>query len=73
MEEATASGLAEFEAFVVTLRQDLDAVVAGLCLPWSQGQTEGHITKLKLLKRSMYGRGGFDLLKQRALYASAAA
>lgn len=66
-------GLPEFEVFVVKLRQDLDAVLARLRLPWSQGQTEGQITKLKLLKRSMYGRGSFDLLKQRVLYASAAA
>lgn len=73
MGEVAASGLPEFEAFVVKLRQDRDAVLAGLRLPWSQGQTEGQITKLKLLKRSMYGRGTFDLLKQRVLYASAAA
>jgi transposase len=39
----------------------------------SQGQTEGHVNRLKLLKRSMYGRGNFDLLKQRALYRDAAA
>jgi transposase len=69
--EVAAAGLPEFLAFVTKLRQDLNAVLAGLRLPWSQGQTEGHITKLKLLKRSMYGRGGFDLLKQRVLYASA--
>jgi transposase len=71
--EVAASALPEFEAFVVKLRQDVDAVLAGLHLPWSQGQTEGQITKLKLLKRSMYGRGSFDLLKQRVLYASAVA
>ena len=71
--EVAASGLPEFEAFVIKLRQDLDAVLSGLRLPWSQGQTEGQITKLKLLKRSMYGRGSFDLLKQRVLYASAVA
>ena len=55
------------------LTVSVDAVVAGLHLPWSQGQTEGQITKLKLLKRSMYGRAAFDLLKQRVLYTSAAA
>jgi transposase len=71
--EVAASSLAEFEAFVIKLRQDMAAVLAGLRLPWNQGQTEGQITKLKLLKRSMYGRGGFDLLKQRVLYTSAAA
>jgi transposase len=71
--DVAGSGLPEFGAFVTKLRQDLDAVLAGLRLPWSQGQTEGQITKLKLLKRSMYGRGSFDLLKQRVLYASSAA
>jgi transposase len=71
--EAASSGLPEFDAFVTKLRQDQAAVLAGLRLPWSQGQTEGQITKLKLLKRSMYGRAGFALLKQRMLHAQAAA
>ena len=70
---AKASGLAELGAFVVKLLQDTDAVVAAMTVPYSQGQTEGRINKLKLVKRSMYGRGGkFDLLRQRVLYASAA-
>lgn len=73
IEAVAAAGLPEFEAFVTKLQQDRDAVLAGLRLPWSQGQTEGHITKLKLLKRSMYGRANFDLLKQRVLYISLAA
>jgi transposase len=58
---------------MIKLRQDLDAVAAGLRLPWSQGQTEGQYIKPKLLKRSMYGRGSFDLLKQGLLYVSAVA
>ena len=42
-----------------------------MTLPYSQGQTEGQVNKLKLVKRSMYGRGKFDLLRKRArsLYA----
>jgi len=56
---------------VTKLQQDLDAVLAGFQLPWSQGQTEGQINKLKLLKRNMYGRANFDLLKQRMLFSSA--
>jgi transposase len=71
--EAVGSGVPEFGAFVTKLRQDRAAVLAGLRLPWSQGQTEGQITKLKLLKRSMYGRAKFDLLRQRMLHAQAAA
>ena len=55
------------------LLHDTDAVVAAIALPYSQGQTEGRINKLKLVKRSMYGRGKFfDLLRQCVLYASAA-
>lgn len=69
--EAAGSGLPEFTAFVTKLCQDLDAVLAGLQLPRSQGQTEGQINKLKSIKRSMYGRANFDLLKQRILYKAA--
>jgi transposase len=71
--EALSSGLPEFGAFVTKLRQDRAAVLAGLQLLWSQGQTEGQITKLKLLKRSMYGRASFTLLRQRMLHIQAAA
>ena len=64
--------LAQLCSFVTKLRQDEDAVLAGLELPYSQGQTEGQINKLKLIKRSMYGRAGFELLRQRILYVPAA-
>jgi transposase len=67
-ERARASGIAELKAFAVKLLQDTDAVVAAMTLPYSQGQTEGRVNKLKLVKRSMYGRGKFDLLRQRVLY-----
>ena len=49
------------KAFAVKLLQDTEAVVAAIVLPYSQGQTEGRVNKLKLIKRSMYGRGKFDL------------
>src|SRR5215212_984161 len=71
-DQAKASGITELKAFAVKLLQDMEAVVAAMVLPYSQGQTEGRVNKLKLVKRSMYGRGKFDLLRQRALYASAA-
>jgi len=67
-ERAKTSGVPELKAFAVKLLQDKDAVVAAMVLPYSQGQTEGRINKLKLVKRSMYGRGKFDLLRQRMLY-----
>jgi transposase len=71
-EQAKASGITELKAFAVKLLQDADAVVAAMTLPYSQGQTEGRINKLKLIKRSMYGRGKFDLLRRRVLYDAAA-
>jgi len=49
------------------LRADLDAVIAGLLLPYSNGPIEGANTKVKYLKRQMYGRAGFALLRQRIL------
>jgi transposase len=71
-EQAKASGIAELKAFAVKLLQDTEAVVASMTSPYSQGQTEGRINKLKLIKRSMYGRGKFDLLRRRVLYAASA-
>jgi transposase len=50
--------------------QDKVAVQEGLTSPWSQGQTEGQITRLKLIKRQGYGRAGFDLLRQRVLHTA---
>ena len=72
MADAEQSTIPQFCSFVAKLRQDEDAVVAGMELPYSQGQTEGQIHKLKLIKRSMYGRAGFELLRQRILYVPAA-
>jgi transposase len=69
-ERAKRSGITELRAFAVKLLQDTDAVVAAMVLPYSQGQTEGRVNKLKLVKRSMYGRGKFDLLRQRVLYSA---
>lgn len=52
------------------LRADRSAVAAALSLSWSNGQTEGHITKLKLVKRQMYGRAKLNLLRARLLGAA---
>ncbi len=71
IERAKASEIAELKAFAVKLSQDTEAVVAAMILPYSQGQIEGQVNKVKLIKRSMYGRGKFDLLRQRVLYAVA--
>jgi transposase len=70
IDAARASDVSEFKGFATKLQQDQEAMVAALALPYSQGQTEGFITKLKLLKRSMYGRPKLDLLRRRVLYAA---
>ena len=59
-----------FKGFARSLRQDHDAVHAALTLSWSTGPVEGHINRLKAIKRSMYGRAGFDLLRHRVLAAA---
>ncbi|MFE0460201.1 ISL3 family transposase [Kitasatospora sp. NPDC058965] len=56
-------------AFATGLLTDLDAVVAGLSLRYSSGAVEGHNNKIKMLKRQMFGRAGFDLLRLRVLHA----
>ena len=63
-----ASHLEAFQSFVTGVQQDKDAVFAGLTLPWSTGPVEGQVNRLKLIKRSMYGRAKFDLLKLRVLH-----
>ena len=55
--------------FVNAILQDKDAVVAGLTLSWSNGQVEGQVQKLKLVKRSMFGRAKLPLLRHRLLNA----
>lgn len=64
------SGITELDRFSRGLTDDRAAVEAGLTLGWSNGQTEGQVNRLKLLKRSMYGRASFDLLRLRLLNAA---
>jgi transposase len=52
------------------IRKDKAAVAAAIAEPWSNGQVEGQITKLKLVKRQMYGRAKLDLLEARILPAA---
>ncbi|MEU8852695.1 transposase [Streptomyces sp. NPDC048564] len=47
--------------------RDRDAVTAGLTLPWNSGVVEGHVNRIKMLKRQMFGRAGFALLRKRVL------
>jgi transposase len=60
-------GVAELQGDAQGLQKDYEAVKAGLPLEWSNGQTEGQVHRLKLLKRQRSGRGRFDLLRKRVL------
>jgi len=62
--DAANSVLASFGKGIVA---DHSAVISAMTQPWSNGQTEGQITKLKLVKRQMYGRAKLDLLRARLL------
>jgi transposase len=70
LEAVEASGIADLQSFASELRRERKTVEAALSMPYSNGQTEGQINKLKLIKRSMYGRANFDLLRQRVLNAA---
>lgn len=70
LDAAERSAESELMSFARSLRKDHDAVRAALDYEWSQGQVEGQITRLKLVKRQMHGRANFDLLKQRVLAAA---
>jgi len=68
MQVAFHSTIPELRSFVNKLCQDQAAVQAGLTLKWKNGMVEGHMLRLKFLKRSMYGRANFDLLGLRVLH-----
>ena len=70
LERAASSMLEAFQRFAKRLREDDDSVKAGVTLPWSNGPVEGHINRLKMLKRQMFGRAKLDLLSRRFLLAS---
>jgi transposase len=67
LEQARASPLQELRRFALGLDKEDEAVRASLREPWSTGQVEGQITRLKYLKRQMYGRAKIDLLRLRVL------
>lgn len=65
---ATASRLPDLMSLAAGLLRDWAAVRAALIEPWSSGQVEGQVNRLKVLKRQMYGRANVDLLRKRVLY-----
>ena len=66
---AAKSSLVAFQRFAKRLRDDYAAVKAGVTLSWSNGPVEGHINRLKMLKRQMFGRAHLDLLHRRFVLA----
>ncbi|MDQ2764808.1 MAG: ISL3 family transposase [Pseudomonadota bacterium] len=67
LDAAIATPLKEFAA---SLQRDIGAIQAALDLPWTTSPVEGQISRLKMLKRTMYGRAGFQLLRARVLHAA---
>ena len=70
MRQTKICGVPALESFAAGLQEDAASVRAALTTRWSNGQSEGHVNKLKLLKRQMYGRAKFDLLRRRLLLTS---
>jgi transposase len=68
MKAVDAEDLPALRSFVTGLRRDQDAVTAGLTLPWNSGPVEGHVNRIKTIKRQMYGRANPDLLRIRVLH-----
>jgi transposase len=68
--DAGNCGVQTMETFAAGLKQDDAAIRAALTTPWSNGQTEGQVNRLKTIKRQMYGHASFDLLRRRVLLAA---
>ncbi|MGP4030354.1 transposase [Actinomadura sp. 3N407] len=62
MTTVAGDDLPELRSFVTGLRRDQDAVTAGLTLPYSSGPVEGHVNRIEMIKRQMYGRANPALL-----------
>lgn len=67
LSDASQCQIKAFVNFAASLRRDYDAVKAALTYKWSNGQVEGQVNRLKLVKRLMYGRGKLDLLRRRVM------
>ena len=65
--QVQADDLPGLRPFTNSIQRDLAAVTAGLTLPYSSGPVEGHVNRIKTIKRQMYGRANFDLLRRRVL------
>ncbi len=70
MKRARDSTIRQLQSFAKRLGDDYAAVRAAVTLAWSNGQTEGQVNRLKIIKRQMYGRANLDLLGRRFLLAA---
>jgi transposase len=70
LEAAGNSGIPKLASFAAGIRQDYDAVRNGLSLPWNSGKVEGTVCKVKKIKRQVYGRASFTLLRKLLLAAN---
>ncbi|WP_276147920.1 ISL3 family transposase [Streptomyces sp. 11-1-2] len=69
LEAVRQDDLPSLHTLAAGIDRDRDAVIAGLTLPWSSGVVEGHVNRIKMFKRQMFGRAGFALLRKRVLLA----
>jgi transposase len=70
LQAIAAASLPALHSLATGLRRDLDAVIAGLSTEWNSGPAEGNVNRIKNLKRQMYGRASFGLLRRRILLAT---
>jgi transposase len=66
--QAERSANPHLRGFTKGIKQDEAAVAAAITQPWSNGAVEGHVNRLKLIKRQMFGRASFELLRRRVLH-----
>jgi transposase len=69
LKNSCASTIQELKNFAEGLKKDGATGYEAICQLWSNGRTEGHVNRLKFLKRQMYGRASFELLRLRVLLA----
>lgn len=71
IEQTMLSEIKELKGFAKGLLGDFDAVQNAMSSHWSNGQVEGQVNKLKMIKRQMYGRASFSLLRKRLIHQNA--
>ncbi|GAX56428.1 transposase [Streptomyces olivochromogenes] len=70
LQERRRDDIPSLHTLAAGIDRDRDAVIAGLKLPWNSGVVEGHVNRIEMLKREMFGRAGFGLLRRRVLLAT---